>query len=164
MQQCGMWYKCKMIKMWIQILAQMASLFNSCTHANSPGAFFITLSFGYCTLCLDIEYACIDLVQVSGWVCIDFFGRGEGPQYICTRVNLVSPEIIRLTSFLHPFRALLRCPASLRPFRNTFMISVLSSQDPYLLLRCMAVLLTVKISGCSWSSRATSGWTIPTCL
>lgn len=82
MQQCGMWYKCKMIKMWIQILAQMASLFNSCTHANSSGAFFITLSFGYCTLCLDIEYACIDLVQVSGWVCIDFFGRGEGPQYI----------------------------------------------------------------------------------
>lgn len=161
MQQCGMWYKCKMIKMWIQILAQMASLFNSCTHANSSGAFFITLSFGYCTLCLDIEYACIDLVQVSGWVCIDFFGRGEGPQYICTHVNLV---IIRLTSFLHPFRALLRCPASLRPFRNTFMISVLSSQDPYLLLRCMAVLLTVKISGCSWSSRATSGWTIPTCL
>lgn len=164
MQQCGMWYKCKMIKMWIQILAQMASLFNSCTHANSSGAFFITLSFGYCTLCLDIEYACIDLVQVSGWVCIDFFGRGEGPQYICTHVNLVCPEIIRLTSFLHPFRALLRCPASLRPFRNTFMISVLSSQDPYLLLRCMAVLLTVKISGCSCSSRATSGWTIPTCL
>lgn len=115
-------------------------------------------------LSLDIEYACIDLVQVSGWVCIDFFGRGEGPQYICTHVNLVSPEIIRLTSFLHPFRALLRCPASLRPFRNTFMISVLSSQDPYLLLRCMAVLLTVKISGCSCSSRATSGWTIPTCL
>lgn len=108
-------------------------------------------------LSLDIEYACIDLMQVSGRVCIDFFGRGEGPQYICTHVNLVSPEIIRLTSFLHPFRALLRCPASLRPLRNTLMISVLSSQDPYLLLRCMAVLLTVKISGCSCSSRATSG-------
>lgn len=115
-------------------------------------------------LSLDIEYACIDLMQVSGRVCIDFFGRGEGPQYICTHVNLVSPEIICLTSFLHPFRALLRCPASLRPLRNTLMISVLSSQDPYLLLRCMAVLLTVKISGCSCSSRATSGWTIPTCL
>lgn len=33
-------------------------------------------------LSLDIEYACIDLMQVSGRVCIDFFGRGEGPQYI----------------------------------------------------------------------------------
>lgn len=33
-------------------------------------------------LSLDIEYACIDLMQVSGRICIDFFGRGEGPQYI----------------------------------------------------------------------------------
>lgn len=64
MQQCGMWYKCKMIKMWIQILAQMASLFNSCTHANSSRAFFITLSFGYCTLCLDIEYDALILCRL----------------------------------------------------------------------------------------------------
>lgn len=39
-------------------------------------------------LSLDIEYAFIDLMQVSGRVCIDFFGRGEGPQYIYIFVHM----------------------------------------------------------------------------
>ena len=51
------------------------------------------------------------------------------------------------TSFLHPLRALFSCPEFFIPSRNTRMISVLSSHEPNLLLRCMEVLLTVKISG-----------------
>lgn len=148
-QQCGMWYKCKMIKMWIQILAQMASLSNLFTHIHQ--GHFLSLSPLDIVPCVQIQnmLALILCRLVVEFVLIFLAGVRDRSIYICTHVNLVSPEIIRLTSFLHPFRALLRCPASLRPFRNTFMISVLSSQDPYLLLRCMAVLLTVKISGCS---------------
>lgn len=69
----------KMIKMYIQILAQMTSSPYFLTYQIYQEFFKHSLPNLDNVSCVSILSACIDRMQVSGRVCIDFFGRGERP-------------------------------------------------------------------------------------